>query len=462
MFVFSILYSALLGMALAVSAPYWLFQMARSGKYRAGLAERLGGVPRRLRSTAPNEQCIWVHAVSVGEVLAVSGLIDGLRTKFPDWRIAVSTTTLTGQTLARKRFGEENVFYLPLDLRFAVRRFMKHLRPRLLIIAETEFWPNLLAEARRTGRVAVVNARISDRSFPRYRRFRGPFRKVLSQVDLFLAQGETDKARLLEVGAPVQRVQVSGNLKFDIKAPVQSSIARQLRESIKVTSGENGGAKVLVAGSTIAGEETLIAQAFCGLLKAYPEMVCILAPRHPERFEQVERELLSAMPVLKIVRRSQWDGAPLAGKFFLLDSIGELAALYELATVAIVGGSFVAAGGHNILEPAQFGKPIVVGPHTENFRDMMLAFTAANAVRVTEGKALMATLQQLFAEALLREALGGRARTVFEQNAGATQRTLDALETLLWMPETLLARYRQRGPDGVRQGEGEGKRERGQ
>jgi len=202
------------------SLPYWLYQMTRYGKYRKGLAERLGGVPARLRLPEERESVIWVHAVSVGEVLAVAGLVEKLQRRFPQHRFFVSTTTDTGQALARKRFGDANVFYFPMDFAFAIRPYLRALRPRMVVVVETEFWPNFMRLAHASGaRIAVVNARISDRSWPNYRRFRGLLRRLLVNVDLFLAQTEEDAARLQDIGAPPERVRVTGNLKFDIPAP---------------------------------------------------------------------------------------------------------------------------------------------------------------------------------------------------------------------------------------------------
>ena len=215
------LYSALLAVSLVLSLPYWLFQMARKGKYRAGLAERLGRVPRRIYPrTGPST--IWIHAVSVGEVLAVSSLVARLRERFPDHQVLVSTTTATGQKLARSRFGEENVFYFPLDFAFCIRPYLRALRPELVVMAETEFWPNFLRESKASGaKIAIVNARISDRSLPGYLRFRKWLRPVLQTVDLFLAQSAEDGRRLGEIGAVADRVRVTGNLKFEVRpAPV--------------------------------------------------------------------------------------------------------------------------------------------------------------------------------------------------------------------------------------------------
>lgn len=225
-----------LAVAFLASLPYWLFQMVRHGKYHKGFAERIGLLPSRLRLPENQEPVIWVHAVSVGEVLAVAGLVEELQRRFPKYRIFISTTTDTGQVLARKRFGEANVFYFPMDFAFAVRPYLRALRPQMVVIAETEFWPNFMRLAHVNGaRIAVVNARISDRSWPRYRRFRGLLRRLLAHVDLFLAQTPQDAARLQDIGASADRVRVAGNLKFDIPAPLSSEIAESVRASIAVS-----------------------------------------------------------------------------------------------------------------------------------------------------------------------------------------------------------------------------------
>src|SRR5580698_8098855 len=219
-----LLYSALLAAGLLLTLPYWLWQMSRHGKYHAGLRQRLGQVPERLASL-PGRPVIWIHAVSVGELLAVSGLVSELRQRHPQHRLLISTTTDTGYQLAEKHFGEENAFYFPMDFGFAIRPYLRRLQPELIVIAETEFWPNFLRLAHGSGAsVAVVNARVSDRSWPGYRRWRGLLRRLLENVDLFLAQTEEDAARLQDIGADGQRVRVVGNLKFDLPAPAETSI----------------------------------------------------------------------------------------------------------------------------------------------------------------------------------------------------------------------------------------------
>jgi 3-deoxy-D-manno-octulosonic-acid transferase len=416
------LYSILLLMALVVSAPWWLLEMLRHGKYRAGLGERFGKVAHRLLDPEA-ASTIWIHAVSVGEVLAISRVIGELKAQLPGWRIVISTTTDTGQKLARERFDENNVFYLPIDLPFAVRAYLRALRPKLLVLAESEFWPNLLRWARLSGAsVAVVNARVSDRSLPRYLRFRRPLRRIMQDVQLFLAQSEEDARRLVEMGAPAERVQVSGNLKFEVKPPVKPPIATAF-----AATKSQGNTTLLVAGSTLDGEESVLVEMFREVLSRHPEAVLVMAPRHPERFDVVTSLLESSG--MRYQKRSQWrEGSPIAAGVFLLDSIGELASLYEFADVAFVGGSLVPGGGHNVLEAAQFGTPILVGPYTENFRDV---FRDADALRVISPQSLTATVLQLLENPEQRAALGHRALEVMRSQRGATGRTVSALLELL-------------------------------
>ena len=418
-------YSALLAAALVAGLPYWLWQMARHGKYRAGLRQRLGSVPARVLSSAGGE-CIWVHAVSVGEVLAVSGLVEELRRQFPQYRVVISTTTDTGQKLARGRFGNENVFYFPVDLASAIRPYLAGLRPRLIVVAETEFWPNFLRLAHASGaRVAVVNARVSDRSLSGYRRWRRFLPRILSNVDFFLAQGEEDARRLVEIGAAPERVRVGGNLKYDAPLPTAAAIVGSLRAAFE----QGGAGPIFVCGSTVEDEEPLLLRAFTNVLASHPRAVMILAPRHPERFEPVAR-LLEQLGG-RFWRRSLWNGDAIHGGVLLLDSIGELGSVYALADVAFVGGSLVPRGGHNILEPAQHGVAIVVGSHTENFRDIVGLFQERGAVRVVEASELPLVFMELVENDPERAAMGERAAEILRAQRGATGRTIAALRELL-------------------------------
>jgi 3-deoxy-D-manno-octulosonic-acid transferase len=434
------LYSATLALLLTLTLPWWLLQMLRLGKYRAGLRERLGRVPARILllagdaddAAAARRPVAWIHAVSVGEVLAIAPMVALLGEQNLDghgveYRVVVSTTTHTGQRLAREKFGAENVFYFPLDLGVCIRPYLRALRPELVILAETEFWPNFLRLAKASGaRLAVVNARISDRSYPRYLRYQKLLRKVLEPVDLFLAQSEGDAERLRAVGAAAERVEVTGNLKFDAVLPVESDAVAQLGAQLRAS-----GAPVLVAGSTVEEEEEHVLAAFKMVLAVYPAASLVLAPRHRERFDGVAR-LMSARRV-RFVRRSAPDAATqdLRGAVLLLDTLGELAAIYRYSNIAFVGGSLVPRGGHNILEPAFFGRAILTGPHTENFRDILSCFENQRAVVRCTINNLGITFLLLLRETAEREALGERARQVLMEQRGATARSVERLRDLM-------------------------------
>ena len=421
------LYSLTLALLLAISLPWWLVQMLRLGKYRAGLLERLGRVPARIRlsanDVAAGRPVCWIHAVSVGEALAIAPLVAMLREA--GWRVVVSTTTHTGQRLAREKFGAENVFYFPLDFGVCIKPYLRALRPEMVILAETEFWPNFLRLARKSGaRLAVVNGRISDRSYPRYLRYRGMLEKVLEPVDLFLAQSEGDAERLRSIGAVASRVEVAGNLKFDATPPVESEAVTQLGEQLRAT-----GAPILVAGSTVEDEEDYVLAAFRTVLKEYPTASLVLAPRHKERFGEVAALLKERR--FRFVRRSEANAdQDLRGAVLLLDSLGELAAIYRYANIAFVGGSLVKRGGHNILEPAYFARAILTGPYTENFRDIVSCFEAGNAVVRCTTKNLGITFLLLLRETTEREALGARAQQVLATQRGATARCFARLMEL--------------------------------
>jgi 3-deoxy-D-manno-octulosonic-acid transferase len=415
--------------------------MATTQKYREGIRERLGRVPKRIleRDRAerdrnePDLPLIWLHAVSVGEVLAIGRLVAELDRDFPHHRVMISTTTRTGQALARERFSAERVFYCPLDLPWAVRAYLDALQPTLLILAETEFWPNMLNGCfRRNIPVAVVNARISDRSWPRYQMLRRLWRPILGRISRVLAQTETDAARLRALGCRREVVSVAGNLKFDVRVTEEAEATRLLRAL-------EPSPRFLVAGSTLDGEETAIMAARTSLAAEDPSLVIVLAPRHPERFGFVAA-LLEASGV-PWIRRSEWKTQPpenlqpLKGiKVVLLDTIGELASVYSVASVALVGGSLVPAGGHNPLEPAQFGVPIVMGPHYANFRAITEDLLANQAIRIAPREELARALVGLLAHPDEAKAMGERALQVFKQQAGATARCVEAMRGLLGYP----------------------------
>jgi 3-deoxy-D-manno-octulosonic-acid transferase len=414
-------YNLALLLLLAVGAPVWLLRP----RWREGLRERLGEGAERVAHALAGRQQVWVHAVSVGEVVAVSRLVEELDARLGRGSVAVSTTTLTGQQLARERFGAARCFYFPIDLPWVVRSVFRALRPRVLVLAESELWPNVLAEcAAQRVPVVVVNARVSDRSLPRYMRLRRLWRPFLQDLTLVLAQSAEDARRFIAIGVPGERVRVGGNLKFDARAPRAAGVVEQLRAQLP------HGAKVLVAGSTLEDEERMLLEAWPAICARTPNAVMVLAPRHPERFARVSA--LARGKQVQLVQRSAWDGVPVsAGSVFLLDSIGELGSVYGLATVAFVGGSLVPEGGHNPLEPARIGVPVVMGPHYENFREAVELLRSATALRLTERVELGEVISTLLEDSQAAKAMGARGKKVLEEQAGATQKAVDAVVRLL-------------------------------
>lgn len=408
-------YSLGLALALAVSSPWWLVQMLRSGRYREGLLERFGRLPARLR-VKPGS--IWLHAVSVGEVLAAQRLVADLEQA--GLSVCVSTTTRAGQQLARQRFGEERVFYFPLDFAFAVRAYLRRLQPSMLLLMESELWPRVLVECERAAvPLVVANARVSDRSFPRYMRLRSLWQRLLAKVRVILAQSEEDVRRWQAIGA--KRVESVGNLKYDVQSPQTSELIALLKTHLPQV------APLLVSGSTLEGEEAALLECWkqCGA-----SAVMLFAPRHPQRFEAVAK-LLEESGV-QWQRLSAWRRSPTAiaaGTVLLLDSIGELASLYSMATVAFVGGSLIDAGGHNPLEPAQFGVPVLAGPSYTNFRAMVEAMIAAQAIQIVTLDSLCSSIRNALTHPDIE--MGERGKRFYESQAGATQRTVDQITAIL-------------------------------
>ena len=421
-----VVYSSLLLAVLVVGAPYWLVRMATSGRYRAGLRERLGLVSKGLHATMAGRNVVWVHAVSVGEVMAATQLIRELKKRLPDWLVAVSTTTETGQRLAKERLPDSPVFYLPLDLKFSVRKYLRVLQPRMLVLMESELWPRLIAECTRDGMpVVVVNARISDRSFPRYMRLRQLWRPFLEMISLFLAQSTETAERLVKIGAPETRVRVTGNLKYDVQAKTDNEMTKRIASILS-------GTRLIVAGSTLAGEEEILLAAWPAIRQAIPDASLLIAPRHKNRFEEVSQLIRrSGSPFLRCSQLTQSSKPLVGGTILLLDTIGDLASVYGLASVAFIGGSLVPKGGHNPLEPAQFGVPVLTGPSFENFREIVKTMQQAEAIRIIAREKFAETLIGILRDTDGSLALGERGRLVFEAQAGATGRTAQAVVSLL-------------------------------
>jgi 3-deoxy-D-manno-octulosonic-acid transferase len=421
------LYSLLLAVAFVLAAPVYLWRGRGTAEYLKSLRQRRGHLPGTLN---PDRQpSIWVHAVSVGEVLAARPLVRVMKERAPLLRVFVSTTTLTGQDIAGKGARDaDGVFFAPFDFPGSVRRALDSLNPSLLVLVETEIWPNLIHEAKRRGtRVAIVNGRLSERSHSGYRRIRPFLRRVLEEIDLFLMQSEAHAGRIRDLGAPTDRVHVTGNLKFDaLETPrTPDELARLL------TPATRAGRPLVVAGSTVEGEEELVLAAFREACARVPEAGLVLAPRHPERFTAAAALVTAAgFPVVR--RTALAPGALGNGQVVLLDTIGELAQVYPLASVVFVGGSLVPRGGHNVLEAAVAGKPVIVGPHMHNFQEIADEFRAEEAiVEAADAAALGRELVSLLTDEPRRRRLGERARGLLERNRGALARTGDALAGLL-------------------------------
>ncbi len=432
-----VLSSFLLAAALPFLGASHLLRGRHQKKYRPSLGERFGRLPEGIHQRTRG--AIWVHAVSVGEVLAVAPLVPLLRQRFPERRIVVSTITGTGQELAATQLGADATFYLPLDFAFACRRALRAIRPELVIIAETEFWPHFLREAKRAGaRIVIVNGRISDRSFGRYHFWKNSMRSILAHVDLFLMQSEEDARRVRAIGAEADHVFVSGNLKYDLALPAAAPVVTWLEDEVQRQQRR----PVIVAGSVSAGEESLVLLAFGVVQGQWPRALLVLAPRRPDRFDAAAR--LAEESNRRVQRRSQLSfelaaDPPLDGSasVLLLDSVGELAGLYRLADVVFVGGSLVPAGGHNILEPASFGKPPLFGPSMENFREMAKRFLKAGAaIQVSSPEELGDAWIELIQNVACREQMGKTARELVELNRGATERSLERIAELLEAPQS--------------------------
>lgn len=429
-----LVYSLLVTVAAVLAAPWYVVHHGLGGRPPGYWRERIGLLPDSLRGR-PEAGAVWVHAVSVGETLAVADLIAGIRKRFPERPVYLSHVTPTGRAAGEARIPDvAGRFFLPLDWKWAARRIFARLRPAMLILAETELWPNLLRVAReRDAHVVLVNARLSDRSLRGYRRFGFFFGRALAVIDRVFAQTERDAARFRELGVPGQKIMVAGNLKADLRPPQSSDLARQVRRALD----ESQRGPVLVAGSTMPGEEKLVLRAWQTVGARCSRAFLILAPRHPERFEEVAH--LLADERCRFLRRTSLDPGESSRQLseadvLLLNTIGELAGIYQLADAAFVGGSLVATGGHNPLEPAFWSKPVLFGTHMEAFRDLAEQFVAEGAAfQVASADELAAHLVDLFANPSLREAMGSRAQLVSQSSAGATARVLDAL--IPWLGE---------------------------
>jgi 3-deoxy-D-manno-octulosonic-acid transferase len=412
-----VLYDLLLYLVLIAALPYFLVVGMLRGKYLANFPERMG-----FYKTPPAAHDLWIHAVSVGETLAARPVLDEILRARPSTTIVFTTTTITGQAQARRLFPNATVTYFPLDFAASVKRFLRQHRPRVFATLETEIWPNATRLARAAGvRMLLANGRISDRSLPRYRFLRAFVAPVLRRYDRILAREETDRRRFIEIGAPRDIVETSGNVKFDYVAdggPLE--IAPRLTALI-------AGRKVLVLGSTMQGEdEAMIAE--LELFIAEKNAFVVVAPRKPERFDTVAAIFDAAE--IRFVRRSNWSDGP--ADVLLLDTFGELSKVYRYATAAFVGGSLVPDGGHNPIEPAAVGVPVCFGPYMSNFREIAGAFLrGGGAVETKSAADVFDFASRMFDNEAAQRDMSERARDTVEQNRGAAARTAARILELL-------------------------------
>jgi 3-deoxy-D-manno-octulosonic-acid transferase len=405
----------------AIALAWW--RGWRRPQLRIDIAQRLAIDAQGVTASAP----LWIHAVSVGEVQASAGLVNALHVTQPDLPLLLTTATPTGMALARRLFASvAELRYAPFDLPGAARRFLQRTRPRAALFVETELWPNLIAACVARGvPVALVSARVSQRSLERYLRFApGLMRSTVGSLATIAAQTQADAVRFAQLGAGAGRVQVTGNIKFDLRLP------GDLRARAALLGARYAGRRLWVAGSTHAGEEELLLDAQQALARTAPDTLLILVPRHPQRFDAVA-QLLASRGV-EYLRHSS--GLPLQPqvRVVLVDSVGELLQFYALADVAFVGGTLVPVGGHNLLEPAALAVPVLCGPHTFNAPDVARLLFEAGAVQcVSDATTLEQQLARLLGDAPARQRMGAAGSAVVEANRGAVSRTLAATQSLL-------------------------------
>jgi 3-deoxy-D-manno-octulosonic-acid transferase len=423
------LYNTLLLLASLGALPYFAIRSLRITKYRPGLRQRFGHVSPDVVSALRGRRPLWLHAVSVGEVIASVPLVNALRRRFPYLPILISTVTETGQATARERMAAAACLYFPLDYPWVVHHVISRLQPRLFLMVETEIWPNFLRELTRQAIPAMlVNGRISPRSFRGYRHLRPFMCRVLPAISSFSMQTKLDAERIIAIGAAPSRVHITGNIKYDLALEALTGAdERALRADLGI-----GEAPVFMAGSTHRGEEDIVIAAYRQARAQVPALRLLLAPRHLDRLDEVEALLRKHQ--LTVQRRSHGGRFPQGGEapVLLLDTIGELAQLYAVGTVVFVGGSFAPIGGHNVLEPAAHRKAILFGPHMHNFHQIAAALLeAGGALPVHNPDALGEHVSTLLQQPERRQALGDAAYQVLHANQGAIARTVQLIERVL-------------------------------
>lgn len=425
-----ILYDIILHLLLIAISPYLLFKMISLKKYTYGLGERFGSISNEKLRRLDGGPVMWVHAVSVGETKAVMPVIKLIKKNHPGTRVLFSTITKTGQSIAGTEGAGliDALIYYPLDLSWIVRGMVGRIKPAVYVVVEKEVWPNIIRIMKGAGvPVAVVNGTISERSFKRFLRLKFLFGDIFAMMSFFGARTEDDRRRAVEAGVNNEKAVTTGNVKFDLAPPVLDAAALS---SLKCSVGEAGHGKIIVAGSTHPGEEEIILDAFAGLKSLLPDCMLIIAPRHPERFDDAES--IVKKKGLTCARRTV--GGVAEADVLLLDTMGELMTVYSLGDVAVVGGSLTEGiGGHNLLEPAYFGKPVLYGPYLTTYLGMAeMLETGGGGIRVACADGLYTALKGLLTNDILRKKTGENAKMVVKANRGAVGKTVEALERFLY------------------------------
>ena len=407
---------------------FYLPTLIFKGKLHGAFAERFGVYNKAKKAIlSANGRAIWIQAVSVGEVALCRNLIPQLKKSSPGSNIVISTITKTGNDLAKKLYSADaTIIYFPLDFSFVVRRATKLIRPKLFVMIETEIWPNLLKRLAETDVPAVlINGRISDRSFGKYKIARPFLKKTLGRIKIFCMQSALDAERITQMGAPQDRIMITGNMKFDADISYSAHTPQDIKKRIGLEPDED----LLVAGSTHKGEEEALLRIFKDLNKKFPRLRLLIAPRHIERAGEVEESVKRLG--LESVRVSKYQSVKVSG-VLILDTIGQLKDIYTIATVVFVGGSLVKHGGQNPIEPASLGKPVIFGPHMFNFKNITdVLLKSAAAIQIADEKELAARLSILLADPDMRKALRENAGRAILENRGATQRNLDVIKELI-------------------------------
>ncbi|MBI2413703.1 MAG: 3-deoxy-D-manno-octulosonic acid transferase [Deltaproteobacteria bacterium] len=422
-----LLYDILLHISVIVLLPYFVVKMFTARKYRDGIPERFGFIGREKIQAASGSPLIWIHAVSVGETKAVAPVVKSLKQRNPGVKILFSTVTRTGNATAAKDLSGsiDALIYFPLDLSWAIRRVARAFKPAAFVVIEKEIWPNIFLEMKKENvPVIILNGTISDRSHSRFLRFAFFFKEVFGCVSLFSARTEDDRKKAVEAGVKEGNARTAGNIKFDLTPPVaHPDYLNTIKDSLRITPSD----PVIVAGSTHPGEEEKVIAAFKAVLREHANARLIIAPRHPERFAEVETLLKRSG--LEFTRRSRGGNA----KIVLLDTIGELMLVYSFSTIAFVGGSLVPGiGGHNLLEPAYYGKPVLWGPHLTTYASMAeLLEGNGGGFTLRDENDFAESAKRLLSDKVIRERAGAAAQKVVEANKGAARKSVEAIEWFL-------------------------------